>query len=193
VTQYFQQEISPPQPERHLFIAREYSYHGATLGALDLSDFKIRKKIYRTILKDNMHTVPACHPFRNGSGMGEAEYVEWHKKKLIQKVKELGPERVAAFIVEPVVGAVSACPPLLFQLHVYERMDSMDRRFQNASSCRDRPSVVLQRYPDISRPCEKFATTMASYSSLMRLCVGWAVPVISTPGRRSKWFRTSNS
>jgi adenosylmethionine-8-amino-7-oxononanoate aminotransferase len=96
VTQYFQQEMSPP------------SYHGATLGALDLSDFKIRKKIYRTILKDNMHTVPACHPFRNGSGMSEAEYVEWHKKKLIQKVKELGPERVAAFIVEPVVGAVSA-------------------------------------------------------------------------------------
>jgi adenosylmethionine-8-amino-7-oxononanoate aminotransferase len=108
VTQHFQQEMSPPQPERHLFIAREYSYHGATLGALDLSDFKIRKKIYRTILKDNMHTVPACHPFRNGSGMSEAEYVEWHKKKLIQKVKELGPERVAAFIVEPVVGAVSA-------------------------------------------------------------------------------------
>jgi adenosylmethionine-8-amino-7-oxononanoate aminotransferase len=108
VTQYFQEEISPPQPQRHLFIAREYSYHGATLGALDLSDFAARKKMYKTVLKDNMRTVPACHPFRNQSGMDAAEYVEWHRENLIRKVEELGPENVAAFIVEPVVGAVSA-------------------------------------------------------------------------------------
>jgi adenosylmethionine-8-amino-7-oxononanoate aminotransferase len=107
VTQYFRQEISPPQPERTLFIAREYSYHGATSGALDMSGFESRKNIFRPILPNNMHTVPACHPYRNQSGKTEAEYIEWHKMKLIEKIEELGSKKVAALILEPVVGAVS--------------------------------------------------------------------------------------
>jgi adenosylmethionine-8-amino-7-oxononanoate aminotransferase len=56
-----------------------------------------------------MHTIPACNPYRNQiDGQTDAAYVAWHKNNLIKKVEELGPKNVAAFIVEPVVGAVSA-------------------------------------------------------------------------------------
>jgi adenosylmethionine-8-amino-7-oxononanoate aminotransferase len=112
VTQYFGKEKSPTEPDRSLFIARECSYHGATLGALNLSGFKARKALYHAILPDNMHTVPACHPYRNQQpGQTDLEYVEWHRDKLVEKIKELGSNKVAGFIVEPIVGAVSAFTP----------------------------------------------------------------------------------
>lgn len=106
--QYHGKEKMPAEPSRTLFIARERSYHGATLGALDVSSHEARKSLYKKILPKNMHTVPACNPYRNQSpGQTNQEYVQWHKEQLIKKIEELGKESVAAFIVEPVVGAVS--------------------------------------------------------------------------------------
>lgn len=107
--QYHAKEKVPAEPTRTLFIAREQSYHGATVGALDLSGHQSRKALYEGILPQNMHTVPACHPYRNRiPGQTDEEYVEWHKDQLTIKIEELGKERVAAFVVEPVVGAVCA-------------------------------------------------------------------------------------
>jgi adenosylmethionine-8-amino-7-oxononanoate aminotransferase len=109
IMQYHGVEKCPAEPEKKFFIAREQSYHGATLGALDLSGHAARKAFYHKILPGNMHTIPACNPYRNQiDGQTDAAYVAWHKNNLIKKVEELGPKNVAAFIVEPVVGAVSA-------------------------------------------------------------------------------------
>lgn len=107
--QYHTKEKPNPQPERKLFIARHRSYHGATLGALDLSGHEARKKLYTKILPGNVHFIPECHEYRNKTdGQSIAEYVQWHKEKLIEMIEELGDNRVAGFIVEPVVGAVSS-------------------------------------------------------------------------------------
>jgi adenosylmethionine-8-amino-7-oxononanoate aminotransferase len=106
--QYYGKEKSPAEPCRRFFIARDRSYHGATLGALDLSGHESRKALYHKILPRNMHTVPACDPYRNRlPGQTDAEYVQWHREELVGKIEELGPNNVAAFIMEPVVGAVS--------------------------------------------------------------------------------------
>lgn len=40
--------------------------------------------------------------------MSDEEYVEAKAKELEEKIEELGPQSVAAFVAEPVVGAVSA-------------------------------------------------------------------------------------
>lgn len=42
--QYFL-ELSPPQPDRVRFIARQESYHGNTLGALSMGGHKLRRAI----------------------------------------------------------------------------------------------------------------------------------------------------
>ncbi|KAH8728182.1 pyridoxal phosphate-dependent transferase [Phaeosphaeriaceae sp. PMI808] len=110
--QYHGKEKSPAEPSRTLFIAREQSYHGATLGALDVSGHEARKSTYRKILPKNTHTVPPCHPYRNKlPGQTNEEYVQWHREQLVKKVEELGKENVAAFIMEPVVGAALGCAP----------------------------------------------------------------------------------
>jgi adenosylmethionine-8-amino-7-oxononanoate aminotransferase len=91
------------------FIAREQSYHGATLGALGVSGHEGRKSLYESILPKNMHLLPPCNPYRNRpTGQTDKQYVQERKDELIKKIEELGPETVAGLILEPVVGAVSA-------------------------------------------------------------------------------------
>ncbi|KAF1844368.1 aminotransferase, class III [Cucurbitaria berberidis CBS 394.84] len=108
--QYHAKEKSCPQPQRTKFIARERSYHGATLGALDLSGHDARKALYEPILPGNMALIPPCYPYRDlQNGQTIEEYVEELKRQLVRKIMELGEDNVAGFIVEPVVGAALGC------------------------------------------------------------------------------------
>ncbi|KAH7066917.1 pyridoxal phosphate-dependent transferase [Paraphoma chrysanthemicola] len=111
-TQYHTKDKAFPEIERTLFIAREQSYHGNTLGALDISGFEARKAPYERILPQNMRTVPPCNEYRNRfPGQTNAQYVQWHREQLVNKIEKLGGHRVAALIVEPVVGAALGCAP----------------------------------------------------------------------------------
>ncbi|KAF8536246.1 aminotransferase, class III [Trichophaea hybrida] len=99
--QYFL-ELSPPQESRTRFIAREGSWHGATLGALSVGDFKVRKHLFEPLLPRNVTRM---------SGRGEAEYVARLAQELKEEFVRLGPEIVCAFVAEPVVGAALGCVP----------------------------------------------------------------------------------
>ncbi|CAO2652604.1 Nn.00g008870.m01.CDS01 [Neocucurbitaria sp. VM-36] len=108
--QYHAKEKSSPQQQRTKFIARERSYHGATLGALDLSGHDARKRLYESILPRNMALVPPCNPYRDlRDGQTAEGYVQELKEQLVRTIVELGEDTVAGFIVEPVVGAALGC------------------------------------------------------------------------------------
>lgn len=105
--QYHTKEKHNPEPTRTMFIARDRSYHGATLGALDLSGHKSRKSLYSGVLANNVRTVPPCYPYRDqGENETDEAYVQRLTQSLVDQIEEMGPENVAGFIVEPVVGAV---------------------------------------------------------------------------------------
>jgi adenosylmethionine-8-amino-7-oxononanoate aminotransferase len=110
--QYHAKEKVNPEPSRTMFIARDRSYHGATLGALDLSGHKARRELYEPVLSRNTHHVSPCYSYR-GLRLGEtvADYILRLKDELDQKIINLGPRNVAAFICEPVVGAALGCVP----------------------------------------------------------------------------------
>lgn len=105
--QYFL-EISPTQPHRIRFIAREGSYHGNTLGALSISGHKARRSIYEPMLGSNVSHVSACNFYR---GRKENESIEAYVVRLAEELdlefQRVGQETVCAFVAEPVVGAVS--------------------------------------------------------------------------------------
>lgn len=112
--QYFLQ-ISPKSP-RVNFIAREGSWHGCTLGALSLGDFKSRKVVYEELLNKNVTRVSACHPYRGLlKGENEAQYVVRLQAELDDEFKRVGPETVCAFVVEPMVGTVSPATVVVFR------------------------------------------------------------------------------
>ncbi|MGH6934059.1 MAG: aminotransferase class III-fold pyridoxal phosphate-dependent enzyme, partial [Dongiaceae bacterium] len=60
-----------------------------------------------------VHHLPAPNPYRRPDGMTEAEYCDAKVADLEKKIVELGPERVACFIAEPLLasGGVMVPPP----------------------------------------------------------------------------------
>lgn len=106
--QYHAREKPSPEPTRTRFIARDRSYHGTTLAALDMGKHKARRELFEHVLPNNTVHISPCYSYRAlKTGDSVAEYVTRLKNELDQKIEELGPKNVAAFICEPVVGAVS--------------------------------------------------------------------------------------
>lgn len=99
--------MTPIRPVYDLL--RKGSWHGCTLAALSLGDFKARKNLFSEILNDNISHTSSCHPYR-GLRKGEsiADYIARLAQDLEDEFQRLGPETVCAFVVEPVVGTVSA-------------------------------------------------------------------------------------
>ena len=108
--QYF---IAKGEPKRSLFISRERSYHGATLGAVAISGNPWRRASFEPLLFKSVQ-VDACYPYR-----GKLEYennVEYGLRvanQLEAEIQAREPGTVAAFIAETVVGATAgAVPPV---------------------------------------------------------------------------------
>ncbi|KAJ4983278.1 aminotransferase [Stagonosporopsis vannaccii] len=110
--QYHATEKANPEPTRTIFIARERSYHGTTLGALDMGGHKARRELFERVLPHNTSHISPCYSYRAlKTGESVTEYVAHLKNELEQKIKYHGPKNVAAFICEPVVGAALGCVP----------------------------------------------------------------------------------
>jgi hypothetical protein len=95
---------------RRRFIARERSWHGNTLGALSVSGFLERKKAFEGSLLDVSRLSPA-NAYRPVAGATAATAGEACAKELEDEILRVGPEKVCAFIFEPVVGAAGGCVP----------------------------------------------------------------------------------
>ncbi|WP_354679545.1 aspartate aminotransferase family protein [Cupriavidus plantarum] len=108
--QYF---VEVGQMSRRHFIARRQSYHGNTLGALAIGGNAWRREPFLPLLVPAHHVSP-CYAYRDQRvGETEGEYAQRLADELEAKILELGPESVAAFVAETVVGATAgAVPPV---------------------------------------------------------------------------------
>jgi adenosylmethionine-8-amino-7-oxononanoate aminotransferase len=105
-----QYHVEHGEPRRTQFIARRQSYHGNTLGALAASGNAMRRRLYQPMLSDAFHHVSPSYAYRDRrDDETEAEYVARLAEELETAFLSLGPENVAAFIAEPVVGATLGC------------------------------------------------------------------------------------
>ena len=108
--QYF---VEVGQMSRRHFIARRQSYHGNTLGALAIGGNAWRREPFLPLLVPAHHVSP-CYAYRDQRvGETDGEYAQRLADELEAKILELGPESVAAFVAETVVGATAgAVPPV---------------------------------------------------------------------------------
>lgn len=107
--QYF---LERGESSRRNVIARWQSYHGNTLGALSAGGNRWRRAQFEPMLVGAMHHIAACHAYRDREeGESEEAYGLRVANELEAKILELGPETVAAFIAEPVVGATMGAVP----------------------------------------------------------------------------------
>jgi adenosylmethionine-8-amino-7-oxononanoate aminotransferase len=100
-----QYHVECGQPERHHFIARRFSYHGNTLGALSVSGHAARRETYLPLLQEATH-ISRCFAYRDQQpGETDGAYGDRVAGELENAILRIGAEKVAAFIAEPVVGA----------------------------------------------------------------------------------------
>jgi adenosylmethionine-8-amino-7-oxononanoate aminotransferase len=93
------------EPDRWNVIARWGSYHGNTLGALDLSGRRPLRRPYEAWLGRFRH-VSAAYPYRaddpGANALGDGAELA---AELDHAITTAGPDTVAAFVAEPIVGA----------------------------------------------------------------------------------------
>ncbi|KAJ4203269.1 hypothetical protein NW767_005384 [Fusarium falciforme] len=99
------------QPQRVNIIGRKHSYHGNTLGALAAGYNPARRATFEPVLGITFHHVNRCFYQADGKGISERAYEDGLILEFEQRFLELGPETVAAVIVEPVVGATIGSVP----------------------------------------------------------------------------------
>ncbi|MBS1677004.1 MAG: aspartate aminotransferase family protein [Actinobacteria bacterium] len=97
-----QYQVLRGRPEKEIVISRERSYHGATLIALGLSGVPSRQEPYRPYFSPLTPKVHAPYAYRTiaGDDAGSPDELE-------AAILAAGPDRVAAFIAEP-IGAAAA-------------------------------------------------------------------------------------
>ena len=108
--QYF---VEIGEPQRRHVIARRQSYHGNTLGALAVGGNAWRRAQFEPLLIKTHHIDP-CYAYRlQQEGESSADYAARAAQALEDKIVEIGPDSVIAFVAETVVGATAgAVPPV---------------------------------------------------------------------------------
>jgi len=105
--QYF---VETGQPERTRFIARRQSYHGNTLGALAAGGNAWRRAPYAPLLSDAFTHVSSTSDYRDRrADESETDFTARLAAELEAEFQRLGPDTIAAFVAEPVVGATAGC------------------------------------------------------------------------------------
>ena len=105
--QYF---VERGESERRHVIARRQSYHGNTLGALAAGGNAWRREPYAPLLSSAFsHVTPAFAYREKRESESDAAFVARLAAELEAEFQRLGPDTVAAFVAEPVVGATVGC------------------------------------------------------------------------------------
>ena len=91
------------KPEKTVIISRENAYHGSTVAASSLGGMK-GMHAQGGILHDIEH-IEQPHWYKNGGAMDPDEFGLKTAQALETRIREIGEDRVAAFIGEPVQGA----------------------------------------------------------------------------------------
>ncbi|MBT4519355.1 MAG: aminotransferase [Halieaceae bacterium] len=100
------------RPEKKHIISRGDAYHGSTYLSASVSG-KARDKEFMDMERDFIHLISSPNPSRRPDGMTVEQFGEAAVKELEDKILELGADRVAGFIAEPILasGGVVVPPP----------------------------------------------------------------------------------
>ena len=99
------------RPEKKKFISRRRGYHGCTVMTASLTGLEIFHKAFDLPIAPVLHTTTPHHFWHAEPGMSELEFSQKCAEDLEALVQQEGPETIAAFIGEPVMGTGGIIPP----------------------------------------------------------------------------------
>jgi len=92
------------QPERKVIISRHNAYHGSTMAGASLGGMGFMHEQGGLPIPDIVH-IAQPYWYAEGGDLSPTDFGLKTARALEQKIMELGPNRVAAFIGEPIQGA----------------------------------------------------------------------------------------
>ena len=98
------------QPERHTIISRQNAYHGSTVAAASLGGMKSMHKQSGLPIPGIVH-VDQPYWFGSDQSLSPEDFGLAAARAIETKIKEIGADKVAAFIGEPVQGAGGVIVP----------------------------------------------------------------------------------
>ncbi len=99
-----QYALTQGQPNRHRVISRFPSYHGCTLGALDLTGYDPLRAPFAPMM-EGMPKIDAPATYLDRDNLTDEQRGLKYAELLRDRILEEGPENVLAFVMEPVGGA----------------------------------------------------------------------------------------
>ncbi len=118
------------KPEKKKIISRMKGYHGVTIASGSLTGLPAVHTDFDLPIKNILHT--SCpHYYRYGeAGESEDEFATRMANDLDEMIQREGPETVAAFIAEPIMGAGGVIiPPMSYFPKINEVLSKYDVRF----------------------------------------------------------------
>ncbi len=92
------------KPEKTQVIARKNAYHGSTVAGASLGGMKLMHE-QGNLPIEGIHHINQPYWYAEGGDLSPAEFGLKVARELEAKIDELGEERVAAFVAEPIQGA----------------------------------------------------------------------------------------
>jgi putrescine aminotransferase len=92
------------QPERQIVIARENAYHGSTIGGTSLGGMKLQRA-QGGMLVPGIEHIEQPYWFGSDRSLTPDEFGLQAARALERKIEEMGADKVAAFVAEPIQGA----------------------------------------------------------------------------------------
>lgn len=93
------------QHRKKKIISRQNGYHGATYVAASLTGIHGTKHGFDRIGEDFIHHVSEANLYAKPDGWSDTEYCDHLVREFEARIQQLGPDNVAAFIAEPIMGA----------------------------------------------------------------------------------------
>ncbi|MFP6808206.1 MAG: aminotransferase [Pseudomonadales bacterium] len=90
--------------EKKHIISRDGAYHGSTYLSASVSG-KSRDKEFMDMEQQLIHFLSSPNPTNRPDGMSVAQFCDAAVKELEDKILELGPDKVAGFVAEPILAS----------------------------------------------------------------------------------------
>ncbi|MFU1477719.1 aspartate aminotransferase family protein [Roseovarius sp. C7] len=114
------------QPERKKIISRQRGYHGVTIASASLTGLPNNHRSFDLPIANVLHTGSPHHYRDAQDGETEEEFASRRAEELEQMILDEGPDTIAAFIGEPVMGAGGVIvPPATY----WEKIQAVLRKY----------------------------------------------------------------
>jgi adenosylmethionine-8-amino-7-oxononanoate aminotransferase len=109
----YQYHYERGETDRQVFVARRQSFHGSSFATLAVSGNRQRRSVFEPLLGPAEFVSP-CYAYRDQvADESEEEYAQRLADELDACIRKIGAHRVAAFVLETVVGSTNgAVPPV---------------------------------------------------------------------------------